>query len=111
MALAAGPLRHRVRLQERRLTQDSWGSPVFEWIDVASVWAAVEPLSAREFMAAQSEQSQVVARIRIRYREGVNGQMRILHRGKVYNIAGVLADKESGLEYLTLPVSEGVNEG
>src|SRR5690606_36164045 len=111
MAVAAGPLRHRVTLQERQLTQDSYGSPVTEWVDVATLWAAVEPLSAREFIAAQAQQSQVTARIRIRYRPGVNGQMRILHRGKFYNIAGVLADKESGLEYLTLPVTEGVNEG
>lgn len=37
--------------------------------------------------------------------------MRITHRGKVYNIAGVLPDNMSGLEYITLPVSEGVNDG
>jgi hypothetical protein len=34
-----------------------------------------------------------------------------VHAGKVYNIAGVLPDNVSGQEYITLPVSEGVNAG
>ena len=37
--------------------------------------------------------------------------MRILHRGQVYNIAGLLPDRVSGLEYITIPVSAGVNDG
>ena len=37
--------------------------------------------------------------------------MRVVHGGKVYNIHGVLPDMRSGLEYLTLPVSEGVSDG
>lgn len=81
------------------------------WVEVATVWAAIEPLSAREFVAASSIQSQVMARITIRHRQGIEAKMRILHRGQVYNIEGVLSDKVSGFEYLTLPVSTGVNEG
>ena len=34
--------------------------------------------------------------------------MRIDHGGKIYNILGVLSDKESGMDYLTLPCSEVV---
>jgi hypothetical protein len=37
--------------------------------------------------------------------------MRILHRSQVYNIAGLLPDKVSGLEYITILVSGGANEG
>jgi hypothetical protein len=42
---------------------------------------------------------------------GLLPSMRLVHRGKIYNPAGILTDKESGLEYVTLPCSEGVNEG
>jgi len=111
MTLAAGRLRHRVVIQERVLTQDADLEPIYAWADVATVWAAIEPLSVREFIAARAQQSEVSARITIRYRAGLNGQMRILHNGKVYNPAGFLADKDSGLEYLTVPVSEGANDG
>jgi head-tail adaptor len=53
-------------------------------------------------------QSQVSARITIRQRSGITAAMRVVHGSKVYQIEGVLPDKESGLEYLTLPCSEGV---
>jgi SPP1 family predicted phage head-tail adaptor len=76
-----------------------------------SVPAAIEPLSAREFIAAQAVQSAVTARITLRYRAGLDASMRIVHNGTIYNIAGVLADPDSGLEYVTIPVSTGVNNG
>jgi SPP1 family predicted phage head-tail adaptor len=59
MSIKAGRLRHRITIQERVLTQDSDLNAVYDWQDVASVWAAIEPLSARELLAAQAAQSQV----------------------------------------------------
>jgi SPP1 family predicted phage head-tail adaptor len=111
MALAAGKLRHRVTIQEQVETRDSSGDVLIEWEDFAVVWAAVEPLSVREFISAQSMQSQIVARITVRYRDDLTATMRILHRDSVYNPQGWLPDPESGLEYLTAPCSAGVNDG
>ena len=34
--------------------------------------------------------------------------MRIVFRGRLFNIEGVLSDPVSGLEYMTLPCSEGL---
>ncbi|WP_420492557.1 phage head closure protein [Azorhizophilus paspali] len=111
--MAAGRLRHRVDIQARQQTQDPFtGEIIDNWVTIwPSVPAAVEPLSAREFIAAQAVQSEVSARITIRYRDGLDASMRIVHRGKIYNPAGWLSDKESGLEYLSAPVSQGVNQG
>ncbi|GHB30484.1 phage head closure protein [Salinicola rhizosphaerae] len=110
--MQAGKLRHRVRLESKQLTQNpQTGAMVESWQPVATVWASIEPLSAREFIAAGAEQSSVTTRIVIRYREGVTAQMRAVSRGKTYNIEGVLPDPRSGREYLTLPCSEGVNDG
>lgn len=113
MALSAGRLRHRIDIQSKQQSQDPVTGEITEaWVTVwPNVPAAIEPLSAREFIAAQAVQSQVVARITIRYRDGLDASMRILHKGKVYNPAGFLADKDSGLEYLTIPVTQGVNQG
>ena len=110
--MRAGKLRHRVTLQAPGLTQDPVsGEMVPGWTDFASVWASIEPLSARDFIAAQAGQSKITARIVVRYREGILPTMRILHRDKVYAIQAPLPDAHSGLEYLTLPVSEGVSDG
>lgn len=66
--------------------------------------ASIEPVSAREFIASAAGQARVSTRITIRYLEGVTSQLRVQDdRGKVYSIEGPpLADKQSGLEYLTL---------
>lgn len=110
--MEAGKLRHRITIQRPIRTQNPVSGTITQaWEDVATVWASIEALSAREFIAAQAVQSKVAARVVIRYREGIDASMRILHKGKIYNIEGVLPDPKSGREYLTLPCSEGVNDG
>lgn len=110
--MQAGKLRHRVMIQRRDKSQDpTTGEMVTDWVDHAMVWAAIEPLSAREFIAAQAGQSQITARATIRYIEGLNATMRLMHNGAAYNIEGVLPDPKSGRHYLTLPLSEGVSDG
>lgn len=110
--MQAGKLRHRVALQQPVKTQNpETGSVTNGWEKVAELWAEVVPSSAREFVAAMAVQSQITTRITIRYRDGISGKNRIVYRGKIYNIEGVLPDPVSGREYLTLPCSEGVNDG
>jgi len=111
--MQAGKLRQRVTFQSPGTTQDPvTGEMVQGW---ATVWdkvpASVEPLSVKDFIASSATQSSLSARIVIRYRTGVLPSMRILHRGAIYNIQGVMPDADSGLEYLTLAVSAGVNDG
>lgn len=111
MALASGKLRHRVELQ--RLMRDSNGDAikdtngdqVIEYATFATVWAEIAPMSAREFVASEKTSSEIRARITIRFRNDVDSTVRIKHRTTIYNIEGVLSDVESGLEYLTLPVT------
>ncbi|WP_313135563.1 phage head closure protein [Stutzerimonas nitrititolerans] len=114
--MRAGKLRHRIQLQQQVQVQDSeTGAVALAWQDWPApgrkLWASIEPLSARDFIAAQAAQSEVSARIVLRYRVGVLASMRALYRAKVYAIHGVLPDPDSGIEYLTLPVSEGVKDG
>ncbi|WP_217476611.1 phage head closure protein [Stutzerimonas stutzeri] len=114
--MQAGKLRHRIQFQQQVQAQDpETGAVVLVWQDWPApgkkLFASIEPLSARDFIAAQAAQSEVTARIVIRYREGVLPTMRALYRGKVYSIQGVLPDPVIGREYLTLPVSEGVKDG
>lgn len=111
MTLDAGKLRHRVSIEQQTTNVDSDGISSTEWALVADVWAAIEPLSGNAFVSAQAAQSKVTGRITIRYRAGVVASMRVVHGSTNYNIEAVLPDKESGLEYLTLLVSTGVNAG
>jgi SPP1 family predicted phage head-tail adaptor len=117
MSLPAGKLRHRVLLESPTYTQNTTtGEMVPSWTSEGTVSAAIEPSSAREFIAAQATQSQIDTKIIIRFRDDVAANWRATHMvngspGKVYNIHGALTDKDSGREYLTLPCSTGVNTG
>lgn len=109
MAVGSGSLRHKVQLQENQITQDpNTGEMVSAWVTVANLWAEIVPMSGREFLAASAEQSEVRGRIVIRYRDDVTAAMRIVYRGRYYNILAVLPDAESGKEHLSLMVAEGV---
>lgn len=111
--IAAGRLRHRVQLQRQVYAQSpATGAETVSWELLADrVRAEVAPLSARELVAAKAVDGEVTLRVTIRYRDDVTDKCRVLFRGKILNIHGVLPDPVSGLEYLTLPCSEGVNDG
>lgn len=109
--LKIGRLRHRVTIQSATLTQSATtGAMTPTWGDVATVWASIEPISAKEFAQSGAEVNRITTRIIIRYRPDVSEDMRLYHpsTNTYYNIEGILTDKDSNLEYLTLPCSTGV---
>ena len=108
-AVASGDLRHKVQLQENQDRQDeNTGEIISEWVTIAEPWAEIVPMSGREFLAAGAEQSEVRGRIVIRYRGNVDSSMRIVYRGRYYNILACLPDAESGKEHISLMTGEGV---
>lgn len=94
MMATASVFRHRVTIQELVTGQDEAGQPVDTWNDVATVWAAVEPLRGREYFAAAQVQAEVTTSIRIRYRKGIRPDMRVLYDGRLYNINAVIDPQE-----------------
>jgi len=109
MAIASGKLRHRLRLQEQQTTQDpATGELLVLWVTIAEFWGEKVPLSAKDFISASSQQSEIRGRFTIRFRSNINASMRILHKGLAHQIIGVLPDAESGIEYLSIPYGEGV---
>lgn len=116
----SGRLRHRVRIERLIPVLDSDGEVIQDpdtgevlrtWITLGEVWAAVEPLSGREFIQSQETQAKVEARIVFRRQDYlVNAADRIIHGVRTYNVAATLEDKDSGLEYVTCPVSRGVSD-
>jgi len=113
--MQAGKLRHRVQIQHKVTAQDpQTGEQLTEqWVEFAKVWASVEDLSARDFVAAQAGQSEAKSRVVIRYLAGITAAMRVvLNDGTACRILGPpLADTNSRKEYLTLLVTSGVSDG
>lgn len=107
--VAAGRLRHWVELQRDELAQDpDTGEMISNWVRVDEMWAEIVPSSAREFIAASAQQSEVRGRMTIRFRDDIDASMRIVYRGKWYSILGVMEDDDSMLEHMTIMTAEGV---
>ena len=89
-----GKMRHRITFQKFNGEKDSFGDPLqaddSNWTSVATVWAAIDPLSGREFYAAQQSQSEVTHNIRCRYRAGLNTAMRILYGSRKFSIVSII---------------------
>jgi SPP1 family predicted phage head-tail adaptor len=115
----AGQYRHRVDIQDwLEVRDEETGGFEEQWVTTfANVPARIVPASGREFLAAAAIQSEIVARIVIRARPGLKAKQRVLHKGlggellATYNVHAWLPDPESGRDYVSAPVSTGVNEG
>jgi SPP1 family predicted phage head-tail adaptor len=110
--MQAGKLRHRVTIQlPVKMQNDTTGGVDFSWTTFAvNVPAAVEPLSVGKFLAAQQVQSEISTMITIRWRSGLQPNMRVLHGATIYDVIGYLPDKDTNRDYVTLPCRAGVNE-
>lgn len=71
-----------------------------------NVPAEFVPLSGREYLQAAATQSEVTARVTIRYMAGVVPTMRLVHDGTAYRIEAVLPDP-TARRHITLMVSTG----
>lgn len=112
--LRAGELRHRIALDRPTVVQDPvTGDLTKGWEEVAQVWAQITASSARERIAAQAAQSSVAGRIVIRHRPDIDASWRVreLATGRLFDIEGVIPDPDSRREWLTLPYSQGANDG
>lgn len=99
-----GKMRYRVTIQYPMGTVDNYGNAIDSWQDLKTVWADIVPVSGREYLTASQATSETTYKIYIRYMDGINAKMRIIHNEQVYEINAVLGDKRSGM--LTLMCKE-----
>ena len=93
--IAAGRLRDRVTLQSKGTPgRDAMGGEVITWVDVATIWADVQPLTGRALIAAQQAASEVTTRILIRRRADIRPDWRVRHLGQVYSVLAIVPDGE-----------------
>jgi SPP1 family predicted phage head-tail adaptor len=87
----AGDLRHRITLQKQRTGQDNYGQPLEnEYDDFTTVWAAVNPILGKEYFAAETIQSDVTHRIRLRYCKGITPDMRVKFGDRYFTIISLI---------------------
>lgn len=102
----AGKLRHRISFQRFTGEQDAFGDPLTgeeeNWEDVVTVWASIDPISGREFYAAEQSQSEVTHKIRCRYYPGLSPAMRIAFGKRRFRIVSIIDWEERHESYLIM---------
>lgn len=116
----ANTLNKRILIQAPGEVQDDAGQLIPGWADVFTdgdrkIYAALNPLSVRELIAAEAGQSEVSHKITVRYRDQfANPQavakMRAVYGERVFNITGAINRNEGG-RWVDLLCAEGLNEG
>ena len=77
--MRAGHLRHRLTFQTASIARDAYGEADKTWSDTFTVWGSVIPVRAREYQEGRQLQADVTHRVKVRYRSGINTEMRIKH--------------------------------
>lgn len=108
--MRSGRLRHKVTVEQVTETIDEFGQAIKSWSTFAQPFAAIEPVSGREYFAAQQVDSEVTVKITMRYLSGLTTKMRISWGGKIYNIQSII-DPAERTAMQTLMCSEGLNDG
>lgn len=98
--MRAGRLRHRVVVERATDGTDAYGDQVPTWSALATVWAGIEPLSGREYLAAAHIQADVSTRIVIRGIPGVSitPKDRIRYGTRLFDIKQVVDRDAENIE-------------
>ncbi len=105
--MRAGDLRHRLIIESPQRLSDGAGGAVVTWAQVASVWAHIKPVTAREFRSAEQRAEKVTHKITLRYRSDINATMRLVGEGRIFNIEAIINEAERD-QWLKCSCVEGV---
>ena len=105
-----GELNKRITLQRPIITINENGFEEETWEDVKTVWAAASNLYGREYYAAAAVQAENTVKFTIRYTEGIDSSMRILFKGKQYDITAIDNIKYQN-RYMEIKALEVVGSG
>lgn len=87
--MTIGELRHKITLQKFTIIVNENGFEDETWIDFKILWAEVAKLHGREYFAAAAVKAENTVKFIIRYTEGIDESMRVLFKGKQYNISSI----------------------
>jgi len=105
--IPAGRRDKRVTIQTPSVVSDDLGQAINTWGTLATVWAAVKPLTGDQRLAAQQVDATASHTVTILYRADVTPKMRVLYGSRILEIQAVM-DPDERHEQLELACAEVV---
>ncbi len=93
-----GSLNKRITFQSLQNTENEYGESIQNWTDLKTVWASINPIVGKEYFAAETVNSEISHKIRLRYIEGIKPTMRIKFKERYFNIISVINYQERNIE-------------
>ena len=100
-----GRLRTEIALEACAREPDGLGGFTETWVEAATLFACIEPITADSAFGADQTLETVTHRIALRRRDGVASGMRFNRQGRLFDILTVHDPDESG-RYLVCKVRE-----
>ena len=100
--MRAGRLDRIVIIQQKAVSQDTYGEEIETWTTLDTVWAGRKDFRGKEYFAAQQTAASVSAVYTIRYRTDITpDEHRISDNGRIYDIKSVIElCRKVGLELM-----------
>lgn len=105
---AADRLRHKVEIQQNDGTQGATGgeNEVWSTITDGACWAYIETAGVQERFTSQQFVASATHRLVVRYLDGVDPKMRVMHGSRYFDILGVSIEPEEVPQWLVLDCRE-----
>jgi SPP1 family predicted phage head-tail adaptor len=82
-----GLFRNQITFQQKCSSKDELGQDVEgDWENTTTAWAMIKTLKGREYLQAAAANSESMSRFVIPYQTGINGSMRIVYEGRIFDI-------------------------
>ncbi|HZK53575.1 MAG TPA: phage head closure protein [Desulfosporosinus sp.] len=101
---------NRIEIQNYIRAENEVGEAVKQWQSYVKLWSTFYNSSVKDQLKAGKDSASIVYEIVIRYRNDIDTKMRVVYKGKNYNIDHVVDWKEQHIEthlFCTL-IEEGV---
>jgi SPP1 family predicted phage head-tail adaptor len=98
----SGDLRHQITLQSKTETSDGMGGITETWADQLTTWAQIDPPKSREFFGNGQMQTEIVTRIRIRYRPNISHEWRVKFGTRYFEITSIVNPDECNQELIIM---------
>jgi len=92
----AGQFNKRIQFLSQSTISDSYGELINDWREVATTWAHIQPLQARELFHAKQIHAEVTTKIIVRYRPNITLNMRIQYGERTLEIVSATNVEEKG---------------
>lgn len=102
-------MRHRVTLQRRTVTNDSYGQPIETWSTVGDVWAEIKPLSGRQLETLAEQFEDITHQITLRYSADIDAKDRLVYRDRYFEVLHVINFDERDRELRVMAVERKAN--